>query len=415
MDNLSLGYAQARDAIDRFADKRAEFLLPHGVIYLDGNSLGPLTHAASKAVQATLHSEWGTGLIRSWNDADWINLPETVGAKIAPLIGTSPENVIMADSTSVNLFKVLSAACAIQTGRKTILTERLNFPTDNYIAEGVIRQMGYHHRLRYVEQSETLTACLDDDVAVVLLTHVNYRTGQMHDMAAITKAAHERGALVIWDLAHSAGAVPLDLKGDKVDFAVGCGYKYLNGGPGAPAFLYVSDRYLSELFQPLTGWFAHKSPFAFDAEFTPSYDIRQYLCGTPPVLSAIALNAALDIWQNVDMHDVRTKSLALTDYLINLVEARCAGHGLQLITPIDHQTRGSQISFTHPEAGYPIIAALIAEGVIGDFRAPDILRFGVTPLYTSFADLWWAVDRLAAILDERRWDQPQFHQQKEVT
>lgn len=415
MDILSLGYAQARDATDRLADKRAEFLLPDGVIYLDGNSLGPLTHAASKAVQATLHSEWGTGLIRSWNDADWINLPETVGAKIAPLIGASPKNVIMADSTSVNLFKVLSAACAIQTGRKTIVTERLNFPTDNYIAEGVIRQMGQHHRLRYVEQSETLTACLDDDVAVVLLTHVNYRTGQMHDMAAITKAAHERGALVIWDLAHSAGAVPLDLEGSQVDFAVGCGYKYLNGGPGAPAFLYVSDRYLGELFQPLTGWFAHKSPFAFDAEFTPSYDIRQYLCGTPPVLSAIALNAALDIWQDVDMHDVRAKSLALTDYLISLVEARCAGHGLQLITPTDHKIRGSQISFTHPEAGYPIIAALIAEGVIGDFRAPDILRFGVTPLYTSFADLWWAVDRLAAILDERRWDQPQFHQRKNVT
>ena len=415
MDILSLGYAQARDATDRLADKRAEFLLPDGVIYLDGNSLGPLTRAASKAVQATLHSEWGTGLIRSWNDADWINLPETVGAKIAPLIGASPKNVIMADSTSVNLFKVLSAACAIQTGRKTILTERLNFPTDNYIAEGVIRQMGLHHRLRYVEQSETLTACLDDDVAVVLLTHVNYRTGQMHDMAAITKAAHERGALVIWDLAHSAGAVPLDLEGNQVDFAVGCGYKYLNGGPGAPAFLYVSDRYLGELFQPLTGWFAHKSPFAFDAEFTPSYDIRQYLCGTPPVLSAIALNAALDIWQDVDMHDVRAKSLALTDYLISLVEARCAGHGLQLITPTDHKIRGSQISFTHPEAGYPIIAALIAEGVIGDFRAPDILRFGVTPLYTSFADLWWAVDRLAVILDERRWDQPQFHQRKNVT
>lgn len=415
MDILSLGYAQARDATDRLADKRAEFLLPDGVIYLDGNSLGPLTRAASKAVQATLHSEWGTGLIRSWNDADWINLPETVGAKIAPLIGASPKNVIMADSTSVNLFKVLSAACAIQTGRKTIVTERLNFPTDNYIAEGVIRQMGQHHRLRYVEQSETLTACLDDDVAVVLLTHVNYRTGQMHDMAAITKAAHERGALVIWDLAHSAGAVPLDLEGNQVDFAVGCGYKYLNGGPGAPAFLYVSDRYLGELFQPLTGWFAHKSPFAFDAEFTPSYDIRQYLCGTPPVLSAIALNAGLDIWQDVDMHDVRAKSLALTDYLISLVEARCAGHGLQLITPTDHKIRGSQISFTHPEAGYPIIAALIAEGVIGDFRAPDILRFGVTPLYTSFADLWWAVDRLAVILDERRWDQPQFHQRKNVT
>ena len=415
MDILSLGYAQARDATDRLADKRAEFLLPDGVIYLDGNSLGPLTHAVSKAVQATLHSEWGTGLIRSWNDADWINLPQTVGAKIAPLIGASPKNVIMADSTSVNLFKVLSAACAIQTGRKTIVTERLNFPTDNYIAEGVIRQLGQHYRLRYVEQSETLTACLDDDVAVVLLTHVNYRTGQMHDMAAITKAAHERGALVIWDLAHSAGAVPLDLEGNQVDFAVGCGYKYLNGGPGAPAFLYVSDRYLGELFQPLTGWFAHKSPFAFDAEFTPSYDIRQYLCGTPPVLSAIALNAALDIWQDVDMHDVRAKSLALTDYLISLVKARCASHGLQLITPTDHQIRGSQISFTHPEASYPIIAALIAEGVIGDFRAPDILRFGVSPLYTSFADLWWAVDRLAAILDERRWDQPQFHQRKNVT
>ena len=318
----------------------------------------------------------------------------------------------MADSTSVNLFKVISAALALQPSRHKIVTETRNFPTDNYIAEGVIKQMGDQHHLIHVEDGDDILAALDEDTAILMLTHVNYRNGKMHDMKAITKAAHDKGVLVIWDLAHSAGAVPVSLEDADVDFAVGCSYKYLNGGP---AFVYVADRHLGGFTQPLSGWFAHQSPFAFAPEYEAAADIKQYLCGTPPVLSSLALDAALDIWEGIDLAAIRQKSLALTDYFITLVEARCAGHGLSLITPREGAHRGSQVSFTHPDGGYAIISALIAEGVIGDFRAPDILRFGFTPLYTSFADVWHAVDKLADILETRRWDQPQFHARKAVT
>ena len=415
MFDQSLSAAQEKDQNDRLAKKRDEFFLPDGVIYLDGNSLGPLPHKAAARINQTVSQEWGEGLIRSWNDAHWVDLPRKIGAKIAPLIGASPDHVIMADQTSVNLFKVLSLALALRPERKKIVTERWNFPSDNYIAEGVINQLGQGHELIHVDDPADLHAAIDDEVAVVVLTHVNYRDGRMLDMAVLTKSAHDAGALIIWDLAHSAGAIPINLAACDVDFAIGCSYKYLNGGPGAPAFLYTAERHLSHGKQPLSGWFAHQSPFAFEPDFTPAPDINQFLCGTPPVLSAVALDAALDVWEDVNLQDLRAKSLALTDYFIDLIAARCLHHGLNLITPKDHASRGSQVSFTHPDGGYAIIAALIAEGVIGDFRAPDIMRFGFTPLYTSFSDVWHAVDKLTAILDNKTWDQAQFHARKLVT
>lgn len=415
MPDLSLNAALEMDRDDLLASMRGRFALPEGVIYLDGNSLGVLPHGVAERLNKAVTEDWGRGLIRSWNDAGWIDLPQSIGAKIAPLIGASPHNVVMADSTSVNLFKVISAALALQTSRHKIVTETRNFPTDNYIAEGVIKQMGDQHHLIHVEDGDDILAVLDEDTAFLMLTHVNYRNGKMHDMKAVTKAAHDKGVLVIWDLAHSAGAVPVNLDDADVDFAVGCSYKYLNGGPGAPAFVYVADRHLGGFMQPLSGWFAHQSPFAFAPEYEAAVDIKQYLCGTPPVLSSLALDAALDLWEGIDLAAIRQKSLALTDYFITLVEARCAGHGLSLITPREGAHRGSQVSFTHPGSGYAIISALIAQGVIGDFRAPDILRFGFTPLYTSFTDVWQAVDKLADILETRRWDQPQFHARKAVT
>ena len=415
MPDLSLNAALEMDRDDQLASMRGRFALPEGVIYLDGNSLGVLPHGVAERLNKAVTEDWGRGLIRSWNDAGWIDLPQTIGAKIAPLIGASPHNVVMADSTSVNLFKVISAAVALQPSRHKIVTETRNFPTDNYIAEGVIKQMGNQHHLIHIEDGDDILAALDEDTAILMLTHVNYRNGKMHDMKAVTKAAHDKGVLVIWDLAHSAGAVPVNLDDADVDFAVGCSYKYLNGGPGAPAFVYVADRHLGGFTQPLSGWFAHQNPFIFTPEYEAATDIKQYLCGTPPVLSALALDAALDIWEGIDLASIRQKSLALTDYFITLVEARCVGHGLSLITPRDGAHRGSQVSFTHPDGGYAIISALIAEGVIGDFRAPDILRFGFTPLYTSFADVWHVADKLADILETRRWDQPQFHARKAVT
>ena len=315
----------------------------------------------------------------------------------------------------MNLFKVVSAALALRPERTRIVTETRNFPTDNYIAEGVIRQCGARHSLVHVDDPRDIPAALDRDVAVLMLTHVNYRDGSLHDMEALTRAAHDAGALVVWDLAHSAGALPVDLAGCDADFAVGCGYKYLNGGPGAPAFLYVAPRHHGGFRQPLSGWFGHADPFGFDPHYRPAGDITQYLCGTPPVLSMVALDAALDVWDEVNMLAVRTKSKALTSYFIDLVETRCAGQGLSLISPRDAAARGSQVSFSHEAGGYAIISALIADGVIGDFRAPDVLRFGFTPLYTRFTDVWHAVDRLAAIMEEGRWDRPEFHARKAVT
>lgn len=413
--DLGLAAAIACDAADPLAPLRSRFEIPDDVIYLDGNSLGVLPKGVADRVAASVSAAWGHGLIRSWNEAGWIDLPRRVGAKIAPLVGATPDCVVAADSTTVNLFKVLSAALTLRPDRTKIVTETRNFPTDNYIAEGVIRQCGDRHQLVHVDQPDDIPAALDADVAVLMLTHVNYRDGRLHDMEALTRAAHSAGALVIWDLAHSAGALPVDLVGSNADFAVGCGYKYLNGGPGAPAFLYVASRHHGGFRQPLSGWFGHANPFDFAPSYNAADDITQYLCGTPPVLSMVALDAALDAWDGVDMLALRAKSQALTGFFIDLVETRCAGHGLTLISPRDADARGSQVSFSHATGGYAIISALIADGVIGDFRAPDVLRFGFTPLYTRFTDVWHAVDRIAAIMDEGRWDTPEFHARKAVT
>ena len=415
IDKTGIDQATALDAADPLAGLGELFTLPADVIYLDGNSLGALPGAVPDRIAATVTGEWGDGLIRSWNDADWINAPRRVGAKIAPLVGAAPDNVIAADSTTVNLFKVLSAALARRPQRRKIITETRNFPTDNYIAEGVIRQTGCGHQLVHAGSVEAIRDLLDDDVAVLMLTHVNYRNGSVHDMAGLTRAAHDAGALVIWDLAHSAGVMPLNLAGCDVDFAIGCGYKFLNGGPGAPAFLYVAPRHLGGDGQPLTGWFGHADPFGFEPHYRPAADISQYLCGTPPVLGLVALEAALDLWDGIDIGQVHTKAQQLTGYFIDLVEARCGGHDLALISPRDAACRGAQVAFTHPTSGHAIIAALIADGVIGDFRAPDVLRFGFAPLYTRFVDVWHAVDRLADILDQRRWDRPEFHTRRKVT
>ena len=411
----SLESALARDAEDRLAPLRDGFALPDGVIYLDGNSLGALPRNVAARVASTLEREWGHGLIRSWNEAGWIDLPARVGARIAPLIGADPACVVAEDSTTVNMFKTVSAALALRPDRRRIVTETRNFPTDNYIAEGVIRQCGGRHELVHAADADAVIASLDADTALLMLSHVNYRDGAVHDMAGLTRAAHDAGALVIWDLAHSAGVLPLDLAGCDVDFAVGCGYKFLNGGPGAPAFLYVAARHHGGFAQPLSGWFGHADPFGFDPHYRPAGDISQYLCGTPPVISMVALDAALGLWDKVDLRDVHAKSQALTDFFIELVEARCGGHGLTLVSPRDAAGRGAQVSLSHPTAGYAIVSALIADGVIGDFRAPDILRFGFAPLYTRFADVWHAVDRLAAILDGRLWDRPEFHARRTVT
>jgi kynureninase len=404
---------QALDAADPLAAYRSRFRMPPGIVYLDGNSLGPLPKATVARINDVLRVEWGDRLIRSWNESGWMELPARIGGKIARLIGAHEDEVIVADSTSINVFKTLSAALALNPGRHTILSTADNFPTDLYIAQGLIAQLGGQHRLKLVD-GEEIADHLDDDTAVMTLTHANYRTGRVYDMPALSKKAHAKGALVMWDLAHSAGALPVDLTGANADLAVGCGYKYLNGGPGAPAFLYVAKRHQPAFSQPLSGWLGHAEPFAFDSAYRPADGIARYICGTPPVLSMSALECGVEMLLEADMQRIRAKSLALSDLFIELVESRCRGLGLTLVTPRDRAIRGSQASFTHPE-GYAIMQALIAAGVIGDFRAPDILRFGFTPLYTRYVDAWDAVTRLRHILKSRAWDRPDFKQRKSVT
>ena len=402
--------AQAMDAADPLARHREAFDLPPG-IYLDGNSLGPLPRIARKRVMDCVDREWGEGLIASWNGAGWIDLPACVGAKIASLVGAGSNDVRAADSTSVNLYKVLAAALALRPGRTTIVSQRGNFPTDLYIAEGLGALMG-GRRLHLVDTAEEALATFDDDTAVLMLTQIDYRTGAMLDMAAMTRAAHDAGALTVWDLAHSAGALPVDLAGCGADFAVGCGYKYLNGGPGAPAFLYVAPEHQADARNPLSGWFAHAAPFAFEHSFRPAEGIDRFLVGTPPVLSMVALDAALDLWEGIDMEDVRAKSVALTELFIERVEAGCPD--LALASPREAARRGSQVSFRHEHA-YPIVRCLIERGVTGDFRAPDIARFGFTPLYTRFTDVWDAADIMADVMATRAWDESGFRERSAVT
>jgi kynureninase len=414
------------DARDALAPLRDQFRLPPGVIYLDGNSLGVLPRTAAARVAQVVQHEWGEQLIRSWNSAGWFELPQRVGDKIARLVGARAGEVVATDSTSINLFKVLSAALHISAadhpGRTRIVSERSNFPTDLYIAQALCRERGF--TLQLVEPHEVATA-LGPDVAVLMLTHVNYRTGAMHDMAGVTGAAHAAGTLAVWDLAHSAGAVPVDLHGVHADFAVGCGYKYLNGGPGAPAFVWVHPRHSDRFWQPLAGWWGHAAPFEFSPEYRPAAGIVRYQCGTQPILSLAALECGVDTLLAAEplggVAALRDKSLALTDLFIRLVEERCAGHGLELVTPREHAQRGSQVCLARSEGAFAVVQALIERGVIGDFRAgdgaaaPDILRFGFTPLYLRFVDVWDAVDHLAQVLDSGQWRDERFNRRQAVT
>ena len=398
---------QALDAADPLAPLRARFDLPPGVIYLDGNSLGARPRAALERAQQVVAREWGHDLIRSWNDAGWFALPKRLGDRLAPLIGAAAGEVVVTDTTSLNLFKALAAALAIQQdaapARKVIVTERSNFPTDIYMADGLARWLDRGYTVRLVDAPDELDAAIDADCAMLMLTHVNYRTGRQHDMAALTALAHARGALAVWDLAHSAGAVPLDLHAADADFAVGCTYKYLNGGPGAPAFIWVPEKHQAAFRHPLTGWWSHAAPFAMAHGFEAADGIGRALCGTQPVVSLALVECGLEIFEETTMEALRAKSLALTDLFIALVELRCMMHPLDLVTPRDHAQRGSHVSFVHPH-GYAVMQALIARGVIGDYREPGIMRFGFTPLYTSFADVWDAVDILADILDDESYD-----------
>ena len=416
--------AQALDAGDALAPLRELFELPRGLIYLDGNSLGALPKSAMARMQQVVRDEWGAQLIKSWNSAGWMELPQRVGDKIARLVGARAGELVVADSTSVNLFKVLSAALGIVAAdapaRKVILSERSNFPTDLYIAEAVARDKGMQLVLADADELPgLLTHEMREQVAVLMLTHVNYRTGRMHDMAALTRTAHEAGALALWDLAHSAGAVPVDLHAAQADFAVGCGYKYLNGGPGAPAFVWVHPRHADRFWQPLAGWMGHAAPFDFTPGYRPAAGIARYLCGTPPVLSLAALECGVDTVLAAQpmggMAALRAKSLALTRLFAELVQARCDDTALRLVSPQDDALRGSQVCLARDEGAYAIVQALIARGVIGDFRAPDILRFGFTPLYTRFVDVWDAAEHLRAVLASGEWRRAEFSARSAVT
>jgi kynureninase len=405
-----LAEVQELDAADPLRSHRARFALPEGLIYLDGNSLGALPRATAARIGDAVTSEWGTDLIASWNKHGWIEAPARLGARIAPLIGAAADEVIVADSTSANLFKLLTAACLAQTGRTTILTEPGNFPTDLYIAQGIAATLPG----RQVRTTRDIAAAIDGDTAVVLLTHVHYKTGAMHDMAAITAAAHAAGALILWDLSHSVGAVEVDLNGCGADLAVGCGYKYLNGGPGAPAFLYVAKALQDRLRSPLTGWMGHAAPFDFEDDYAPAGGMKRFLCGTPPILGMAALDAGLDTFEGVTMGDLVPKSRALADLLIAGIDTRLAGHGFTLVTPRDAAMRGSHVSIAHDHA-WEICQALIARGVVGDFRAPEVLRLGLTPLYTRYEDVWRAVEKLAEVMAADAWRDPAYAVRAAVT
>jgi kynureninase len=402
--------AVALDAADKLGRKRAEFILPEGVIYFDGNSLGVLPRGAVARVQHAVEVEWGRDLITSWNKHGWWQLAGKIGDKIARLIGAEAGSVVVSDSISVNLFKVLTAAISKRTTRKIILSDSGNFPSDLYVAQGLSQFMADGHELRVVAP-EDVAASITEDVAVVMVTEVDYRSAHRHDMKAITALAHAKGALMIWDLAHSAGAVPVNLMEADADFAIGCTYKYLNGGPGAPAFLFVHPRVQNEVTPALVGWWGHAKPFAFEQKFTPAEGIARMQCGTQPILSMQALDAALDVWADVAMEDVYAKAQNMCRLFAELAEARC---GVSMFGPRDFSKRGSHVCLQHPES-YAVMQALIARGVIGDFRAPDLMRFGFAPLYNSYVQVWDAVEHLRQVMEGRLWDVPQFRERKAVT
>jgi kynureninase len=400
----------ALDAADPLRAMRERFHLPPGVIYLDGNSLGPPPKAVFAELEQAARHEWGNGLIRSWNDAGWFTLTDTLGDRLGRLVGAAPGQTVVSDSTSINIYKALHAALALSPGRGTILAEADSFPTDLYMAEGVVGSRPGSS----LELAADPVARIDERTAVLLLNHVDYRTGVLRDIAAITRRAHEAGAIVIWDLCHSAGALPIELDADNVDFAVGCTYKYLNGGPGAPSFIYAARRHHDRIVQPLSGWWTHAQPFAMENRHRPAPGIRRLLCGTQPILSLRALKAALDLFDDVDLAVVRAKSLALTGLFMDLVEPACLERGARIITPRNEAERGSHVSVAF-EHGYEVVQAMIARGIIGDFRAPDIMRFGFTPLYLSYSDVSDAAAALADILRTAAWRDPKYAIRAAVT
>ncbi|MDQ0710428.1 kynureninase [Arthrobacter woluwensis] len=406
------------DRADPLASFRDEFDLPERLIYLDGNSLGVLPRGAAERCSAVLRDEWGTDLIGSWNKNHWFGLPSRIGEKIGLLIGGGDGGCVATDTTSVNLYKVLGAALRLQAedapGRRVIVSERENFPTDLYIVSGLIDVLDKGYELRLIDGPEDLDGALGADVAVVLLTQVNYRSGALWDMRATTARIHDAGALAVWNLCHSVGAVPLSVAESGADFAVGCTYKYLNGGPGSPAFLWVAARHLARAESPLTGWWGHAEPFSMAPEYAPAAGIDRFLVGTQPILSLATMEVGVDLALRVDQEELRRKSLALTSLFIDLVEQRLPGHPLTLITPREEERRGSHVSFRHPE-GYAVMKALISLGVVGDYREPEVLRFGITPLYLRHVDIWDAVEVLRRVLDEELWRSAEFQLKDAVT
>lgn len=406
-----LGAVRSLDASDPLRGFRGRFDLPPNVVYLDGNSLGALPRATRQRLAHVVADEWGTGLIRSWNDCNWIGAPRRVGDKIARLIGAAPGEVIVADSTSANLFKLISVALAARPGRREVLSEPGNFPTDLYVIDGALR--GLQDRSLRLEPAQKLIDCIGEDTALVVLTHVHYKSAAMHDMRAITARAHEKGALVLWDLSHSVGALQIDLNGCDADFAVGCGYKYLNGGPGAPAFLFVAQRHQQSSLSPLSGWMGHDRPFDFSDRYVPATGIERFLCGTPPILGVLSLECGVDLLLEAGTPALQAKSQALCQLFITLAEQMCGGQ-LRLLSPADSRQRGSHLAYAHP-GGYAVMQALIDRGVIGDFRAPDILRFGFAPLYTRYEDVWLAVATLHDVLQTQCWSEPRYAVRAAVT
>jgi kynureninase len=402
----------ALDAEEPLRSLRERFVLPDGIIYLDGNSLGPMPRAAAAVFARTIEQEWAQDLIKSWNSAGWFDLPLRLGDRLGALIGAAPGQTVVCDTTSINLYKAIHAALGLRPGRDVVVAEAGAFPTDLYIVEGAMAAAGRPMQRRLIRDDVAIEELLDERVAVVVLSHVDYRSGELLDVADITRKVHEAGALVIWDLCHSAGVIPFAFDAEDIDFAVGCTYKYLNGGPGSPAFICVARRLLGIARNPLSGWWGHAAPFAFERDFRPDAGIKRFLCGTQPVLSLRGVEAALDALEGVAVAELRAKSLGLTELFMARAEALLPE--LEIVTPRDTALRGSQVAFRHPE-GYAIAQAMIARGAIGDFRAPDVMRFGFAPAYLAYAEVWDAAEMLAECVRGEVWREPRFRQRHAVT
>ena len=404
---------EALDQSDPLAAFRDEFFLPEGVIYLNGNSLGAMPLAAAERARRVVEREWAEGLIGSMNTAGWYELPSTLGRKIAPLVGAQPHEVVLTDATGINLYKIMAAALKMQPERRVVVMEGSNFPTNNYVVQGLLEELDKGHSIRFAEADEIMDA-IDEDVAAICITHVHYKSGNILDMQAMTEKAHAVGAAAVWDVCHSAGAMPLDLNGCNVDFAVGCTYKYINGGPGAPSLLFAADRHHGKYMQPLTGWYSHAAPFAFERDYRPAAGIRQMLSGTQPTASLSMAECGIDIMLRADMQAIRNKSMRMTDLFIELVESRCGGYGFELVSPRAAEHRGSQVSF-HKDNGYSIVRALHDSGVVCDYREPGNMRFGFAPLYIRYVDVWNAVDRLHDVLSSEAWKDERYQVRAAVT